>query len=564
MVAVRPVDPRLLRQARSARVFLALTVVMGFATAILVVAQALLLSRCVVGVFQRGTSLSDLKPQIALLVLVFVSRACVAWLQEVVAQRASAGVKAGLRRDLLERATQLGPIWLSGQRRGELAVLLTRGLDALDGYFGKYLPQLVLAVIVPLTVLVVVASEDVGSAVIILLTLPLIPVFMVLIGWTTQRQQDRQWRTLELLSGYFLDLVAGLPTLKVFGRAKAQADNLRDVTTQYRKRTMSVLRVSFLSSLVLELLATISVALVAVFIGVRLVAGDLSLSVGLFVLIIAPEAYLPLRQVGLHFHASQEGLSAAQRAFEILQTEPAADGSGSAVPDLRTTTVRFDAVDAAYPARDADALRGFSLEIAPGEVVALVGPSGAGKSTVLQLLVGLLAPTAGQVELVTGQQVLPLQSIARDAWRAQLAYVPQAPAFISASVADNVRLVAPLASDAQVQRALELAGAWDFVAALPEGMTTQLGDRGAGLSAGQRQRLALARAFVRDASFILLDEPTAGLDGRTEEQIIDAVRALAVGRTVLLVAHRPALVALADRVVRVDPLPADLQAAAAR
>ena len=486
------------------------------------------------------------------LVVVFAGRSAVVWAQDVAAQRASAEVKAQLRSDLVKHAAGLGPVWLSGQRRGELTVLVTRGLDALDGYFSKYLPQLVLAAIVPVVVLAVVAREDVASAVIILVTLPLIPVFMVLIGWSTQRQQDRQWATLELLSGYFLDLVAGLPTLKVFGRARVQALNLRRVTGEYRKRTMTVLRVTFLSSFALELLATISVALVAVFIGVRLVAGELTLSTGLFVLVIAPEAYLPLRQVGLHFHASQEGLTAAQRAFEILDQPLPPNGAVTDVPDLRTTSIRFDAVDARYPARDTLALSGFSLLIEPGEVVALVGPSGAGKSTLLQLLLGLLTPSAGTIDLVGDGTTTSLASISSVAWRDQIAYVPQSPAFVSGSVADNVRLVAPFASDAQVRQALHRSGAWDFVASLPDGQQTRLGDRGAGLSSGQRQRLALARAFVRDARLVVLDEPTAGLDGGTEQRVVETVRRLAAGRTVVLVAHRPALVALADRVVRLD------------
>ena len=554
MDVVRPVDPRLLREASTARRPLLLTVGLGAVTALLVVAQAWLLARVVVDVFQRGESVDQVSSLLVGLLVVFAVRAFVVWAQEVAAQRASAEVKAQLRIEIVEQATELGPVWLSGQRRGELTVLVTRGLDALDGYFAKYLPQLVLAAIVPAVVLLVVATQDVASAVIILVTLPLIPLFMVLIGWTTQRQQDRQWATLELLSGYFLDLVSGLPTLKVFGRAKAQAENLRHVTDQYRKRTMSVLRVTFLSSFALELLSTISVALVAVFIGVRLISGELTLATGLFVLIIAPEAYLPLRQVGLHFHASQEGLSAAQRAFEILDVPRPPDGAVTEGPDLRVTSIRFDGVGARYPARDAEALHDFSMIINPGEVVALVGPSGAGKSTVLQLLLGLLEPDGGRIDLVADGRTWPLSSVARTTWRRTVAYVPQAPAFVTGTIADNVRLVAPEASDRDVERALVQAGAWDFVAALPDGPDTMLGDRGSGLSAGQRQRLALARAFVRDTQLVVLDEPTAGLDGGTEQQVIDSVRRLANGRTVVLVAHRPALLALADRVVRLDPV----------
>jgi ATP-binding cassette subfamily C protein CydCD len=376
----------------------------------------------------------------------------------------------------------------------------------------------------------------------------------VLIGWTTQRQQDRQWSALELLSGYFLDLVSGLPTLKVFGRAQAQADNLRRITGEYRRRTMTVLRVTFLSSFALELIATISVALVAVFIGVRLVSGELDLATGLFVLVIAPEAYLPLRQVGLHFHASQEGVAAATRAFDLLDEPLAADGDVTKCPDLRAATITFVDVTARYPARALDAVRDLTLSIRPGETLALVGPSGAGKSTVLQLLLRLLEPSAGRITVATPDASVGLRDLTAAAWRDQIAYVPQAPGFVAGTIADNVRLVAPEASDAQVQQALRDAGAWDFVSVLADGIHHELADRGAGLSAGQRQRVALARAFVLDAPLVVLDEPTAALDAESEQRVVDAVTRLAEHRTVVLVAHRPALAAIADRVVAVSPV----------
>ncbi|MFZ0324496.1 MAG: thiol reductant ABC exporter subunit CydD [Actinomycetes bacterium] len=568
---MRPLDPRLMRYARSTRAYLMATITLGVATALLVITQAWLLATAVNDVFRRGQSLSDVTPLLVGLGVVAVTRSVVAWGQESAANRSSAAVKQQLRSRLLAHVVDLGPGWLRGQRSGEITVLATRGLDGLDGYFSRYLPQLVLACIVPVAIVLVVLGQDWLSALIIVVTLPLIPVFMVLIGWTTQRQQNKQWRTLELLSGHFLDVVAGLPTLKVFGRAKAQAQSIRAVSDEYRRTTMTVLRISFVSSLVLELLASISVALVAVEIGVRLVEGTLTFFVGLYVLVLAPEAYLPLRLVGQHFHASQEGLTAAGRVFEVLETVPGAQGDRLA-PDLRRTTVRFSEVAVRYPDRDEPAVDEATFEVAPGEVVALVGPSGCGKSTLVDVVLQFVGATSGTVWLDGGtssvtlddgtSSVVDLRDVDPQSWRAQVAWLPQRPVFVAGSVADNVRVVSPCATDDEVLEALRSAGA-GFVDDLDSGIDTVLGDAGSGLSAGQRQRIALARVFVRQAPFVVLDEPTAGLDGETEQTVIDAVRRLAQGRTVLLVAHRPALVELADRVVTVGVASPPVTSAAA-
>ncbi|GHH57129.1 ABC transporter [Streptomyces umbrinus] len=512
----------------------------------LVIAQAMLIAEVVVGAFQHELSVAELRTPLLLLAAVAVGRACVSWLTELAAHRASAAVKSELRRRLLERAGALGPGWLSGQRTGSLVALATRGVDALDDYFSRYLPQLGLAVVVPVAVLARIVTEDWVSAAIIVGTLPLIPIFMMLIGWVTQSQMDRQWRLLSRLSGHFLDVVAGLPTLKVFGRAKAQADSIRRITGDYRQATMRTLRIAFISSFALELLATISVALVAVTIGMRLVHGEMSLYDGLVVLILAPEAYLPLRQVGAQYHAAAEGLSAAEEIFEVLETPEPTSGTGAVPP---SGGVRFEGVTVRYPGRSSDAVSDVSFVVAPGETVALVGPSGVGKSTLLNVLLGFVEPTSGRV-LVGGAD---LTETSLEEWRSQVAWVPQRPHLYAGSVAENVRLARPDADDSAVRRALSDAGALEFVDALPEGVRTVLGEEGAGLSAGQRQRLALARAFLADRPVLLLDEPTASLDGATEAEVVEAVRRLAVGRTVLLVVHRPALLDVADRVVRLEP-----------
>ncbi|MEU3931256.1 thiol reductant ABC exporter subunit CydD [Streptomyces sp. NPDC029044] len=538
---MKPIDPRLLRHARATRVFLAAVVALGAIGAGLVIAQAMLIAEVVVGAFQHRMALSELGTPLMLLAAVAVGRALVGWLTELAAHRASAAVKSELRGRLLERSAELGPGWLSGQRTGSLVALATRGVDALDDYFSRYLPQLGLAVVVPVAVLARIVTEDWVSAAIIVGTLPLIPVFMVLIGWATQSRMDRQWQLLSRLSGHFLDVVAGLPTLKVFGRAKAQAESIRRITGEYRRATMRTLRIAFISSFALELLATISVALVAVTIGMRLVHGEMDLYIGLVILVLAPEAYLPLRQVGAQYHAAAEGLAAAEEIFEVLETPVPASGS-AAVPE---GALSFEGVTVRYPGRSVDAVSDVTFSVEPGETVALVGPSGAGKSTLLSVLLGFVRPDEGRVRAGG----VDLAGADLEAWRTRIAWVPQRPHLYAGTIAENVRLARPDAGDDAVRQALRDAGALEFVDALPEGVDTVLGEDGTGLSAGQRQRLALARAFLADRPVLLLDEPTAALDGATEAEVVAAVRRLAAGRTVLLVVHRPALLDVADRVV---------------
>ncbi|MGC5622424.1 thiol reductant ABC exporter subunit CydD [Streptomyces albidoflavus] len=541
---MKPIDPRLLRYARATRFFLAAVVVLGALGAGLVIAQAMLLAELIVSSFEQRFDTGDLTTPLLLLVAVALGRALVSWLTELAAHRASAAVTSELRMRLVERAGQLGPGWLGDRRTGSLIALATRGVDALDDYFARYLPQLGLAVVVPFAVLARIVTEDWVSAAIIVVTLPLIPLFMALIGWATQSRMDRQWGLLSRLSGHFLDVVAGLPTLKIFGRAKAQAESIRRITHDYRRATLRTLRIAFLSSFALELLATLSVALVAVTIGMRLVHGDMDLYTGLVILVLAPEAYLPLRQVGAQYHAAAEGLAAAEEVFAVLETP--VPHTGTQAPPAGA--LAFEGVTVRYPGRDAPAVREATFTVEPGETVALVGPSGCGKTTLLQAALGFVAPAEGRVT-VGGTD---LAEVDREQWHQRIAWVPQRPQLFAGTVAENVRLARPDASEAEVARALEQAGAREFVAGLPAGAETELGEDGAGLSAGQRQRVALARAFLADRPVLLLDEPTASLDGASEEAVVEAVRRLAVGRTVLLVVHRPALLAVADRVVRLD------------
>lgn len=544
---MKPLDGRLLRYARTTRRYLAACVILGLAVAGLLIAQATLLADMINGAFLDGRTFSDLETPMILLGAVAVGRAVVAWMQQVTAYRSSAAVKAQLRSRLLDHTLCLGPGWLSRERSGELATLATQGAEALDSYFSRYLPQLVLACLVPAAVLIWVLKADLVAGVTIALTLPLIPIFMLLVGRVAQRKMDRQWGMLSVLAGHFLDVVAGLPTLKAFGRAAAQTQTINTVTGDYARATTSTLRVSFLSALVLELLSSLAVALVAVAVGLRLLAGEVNLSTALLVLILTPEAYWPLRQLGVHYHASVEGITAAQRIFEVLETPTPKVSHGIDLPDTASSAVRVEQVTVTYPGRAEPALQRVSLDLSPGEVVALVGPSGCGKSTLAALLVGFIRPDRGRV--LVGERDLTELDI--DAWRRQVAYLPQKPRLFAGTIADNVRLGARQSSDDAVRRALQAAGA-DFVERLPAGIDTLLDGHGLGLSTGQRQRIALARALLRNAPLMVLDEPTTGLDVDSEATVLGAMRRLIAGRTVLLITHRPALLAIADRVVRLD------------
>ncbi len=537
-------DPRLLHYARSTRRFVALSVAVGGATALLVVAQAWLIATVVNAAYFHHGSLTSLRDPLGVLLVVIIGRAVLAWATERAAHRASASAKSELRLAAAEHIAALGPTGQEQRDHGQLTVLVTTGIDALDGYFSRYLPQLFLAVIVPVTIIAVVAGTDWISAVLIAVTIPLIPIFMGLVGLTTRDRTAARMRSLQRLAGHFLDVVAGLPTLKVFGRAKAQARAIAEVTGRYRTTTLATLKLTFLSSLILELLATVSVALVAVAVGLRLLDGNMSFHAALFVLVLAPEAYLPLRALGANFHASADGLQAAESVFELLEVPT--DHRRSGPVRARNDSIRINALEVTYPGRRIPALSGAGLVVEPGETVALVGPSGCGKSTLLNVILGLRGPSAGQV-LLGG---VDLCDIDLEDWRARIGWVPQRPHLFARSVADNVRLGRPDATDWEVSTALEAAGLTTVVERLPHGVDTLLGDGGTGLSAGERQRVALARAFVRDASLLLLDEPTASLDAETEADVLEAVARLTRGRTALVVAHRPALAALADRVVR--------------
>ena len=544
---MRAIDPRLIHHARPVRVLLASDAALGVIAALLALGQAVLIANVAARAF-TGASLADVGGALALLAAVVVARAGTTWGFEVAGRRAATSVLSQLRLDLVRRRLRDRPAALDGVESAEVATVAVGGLDALETAYARYLPQMVLAVVVPIAVLALAAVIDPVSAGVMLLTLPLVPVFMWLVGRYTERRAHERRRALARLATHFLDVVRGLPTLRAFNRGPAQVEQIERVADEYRRATMGTLRVAFLSGTVLELAATLGIALVAVTVGVRLVEGSVGFEAGLTVLVLAPELYLPLRNLAAQYHASADGLAVATRLLDLLEEGPAAARGDARPPRPSVAPVRLENVSFAYPARDGLVLEGVDVEVAPGETVALVGPTGSGKTTIAALLLRLAEPTSGR--LLAGK--VDLSDCDPAAWREQIAWVPQRPTLFRGTVADNIRLGRPSADDDETRRAAALAGADAFVLDLPDGYETVVGDGGRPLSAGQVQRLALARAFLRDAPLVILDEPTANLDPVSAELVGEAVERLRGGRSVLLIVHRPELARRADRIVALD------------
>jgi ATP-binding cassette subfamily C protein CydD len=537
--------------ARSPVRDLAPAVACGVLAGAVVVAQAALLSRVVDQAFLGRAPLASLAPWLAALVALAAARAGLLWLQEDLAQSTSGRVRLEVRDRLVRRVLALGPRYATGERAGELANTLAGGVEALDAYVAQYLPQAALAALVPGVVLATVLWADPLSALVLALTYPLVPLFMWLIGSAAEARTRRQWQLVSRLAARFQDALAGLATLKAFGRVEDELRVIERVNERHRAATMEVLRLAFVSALVLEALATLGTAVVAVEVGLRLLYARLAFGEALFVLVLAPEFYRPLRALGAAFHAGMAGREAALRMAEIHEAGGplAAPGLPDAIrrgpgPRGAPPRVSFDSVAFCYEPGRGRALDGFTLEIPSGETLALVGPTGAGKTTAAQLLLRFLEPTAGRI-VVDGA---PLAERTPEEWRRHVAWVPQQPRLFHASLRDNLLLARAEASAAELDRALSLAGLEALVRDLPRGLDTPVGEGGERLSGGEAQRVAVARAFLKDAPLLVLDEPTAQLDLATEALVLGAVQRLRQGRTVLLVAHRLTTVAAAERV----------------
>ena len=543
---VNPAITKTLKQwQRHAGVWLNIAVALGFTAGLALIAQAWLLAQTLNAVLFKQASLSEVWPWLGGLLLLFLLRAALLWLSEQVAFQAATQVKLAVRQQLYAKVQRLGAAWLTNERSGDVVNSLSDGVEALEAYYARYTPAMLLMALVPLSILAVVFYFDVWSGLIMLLTAPLIPFFMILIGKGTEKRNQQQWRQLARMSAHFLDVIQGLTTLKLFNASQRETHVIAEVSEQYRQSTMSVLRVAFLSSFALEFLSTVSIALVAVFIGFRLFWGEMNFLSGFFVLLLTPEFYLPLRNMGTQYHARLQAIGAAERMVEILETpetETPPEESLQALPAL--FPLQFKQVEVVYN-DGRQALNGFDLTIKAGQTIALIGASGAGKTTVLNLLLGFIQPTQGQILL--GETDLATVPLAH--WRKQIAWLPQQAHLFPGSVADNIRLGNAQSSLAAVQQAAQQAYAHDFIQALPHGYDTLIGEGGQGLSGGQIQRIALARVFLKDAPLVILDEATAHLDQQSEQWIQQAIQTLAQTRTVIMIAHRLHTIEQADLIV---------------
>ncbi|MBN8775681.1 thiol reductant ABC exporter subunit CydD [Thiomonas arsenitoxydans] len=534
----------------------------------LIIVQAWLLARVVSAVIIRHQHLAEVWGYLAAMLPIFALRFALMRASENVAFEAAAQVRRDLRGRLYEHLQALGPLWLTRQSSGDIANTIVTGIDALEAYYARYLPNMSLTALVPLSILVFVLPQDWVSGLVLLLTAPLIPIFMILIGKGTETLNQQQWQLLSRMSARFLDSLQGLTTLKLFGVSRHEAEVVAALTEEYRIGTMKVLRVAFLSSVALEFMSTISIAMVAVFIGFRLFYGEMQFFNGFFVLLLAPEFYLPLRNMGTFYHARMEAIGAAQNLLKLLDTPipPHAQATGGTqkLDAGQEVRIRFEAVTVRHAADLPPALDAVSFAALPRGLTALVGASGAGKSTALHALMALVQPEAGRI-LVNDT---PLTALDATDWLRHVAWVPQRPHVFEGTVRDNIALGQSDPPQDEVERAARAAQAHDFIAALPQGYDTPLGERGLGLSGGQVQRLALARALLKPAKLVLLDEATAQLDAQTQAQVGEAILALAKERCVILAAHRLSTVLQADHVVVLEAgrvieqgAPADLLAA---
>jgi len=546
---------RLLSLTRDSRTALILTILSGFLAGLLTIGQAYLLSNTVGEVLLQGRTLPQVAGWLQLILMIIAGRAFLTWVNEVSANIVAVRIKSDLRERLFKHILDLGPAYTRGQRTGELTTAAVEGIEALDAYYSQYLPQLVITALIPISILIVVFPIDLLSAVVMLVTAPLIPFFMIMIGKGAEIVTKRQYQTLSRLSAHFLDSLQGLTTLKLFGQARAHTKNIENVSNQFRDTTLGVLRITFLSALALELLATLSTAVIAVEIGFRLLYARMVFHEAFFILVLAPEFYLPLRNLGARFHAGMSGTTAAKRIYEILDTPLPAlkvESHRSQVDDHGPSTfdLKLESVSYTYPNETAPALENINLQISAGQHIALVGASGAGKSTLVNLLLGFVQPSSGRITINHDSPIVAEHPLGTNyELRESIAWVPQRPYLFHDTLAANIRLGKPQATHEEMVEAASAAHLHEFIQTLPEKYETVIGEGGARLSGGQAQRLALARAFLKDSPILILDEPTSSLDPGTESLLEESTRHLMQGRTVITIAHRLNTIFKADNIV---------------
>jgi ATP-binding cassette subfamily C protein CydD len=544
----------LFKRARTARRWVILAVGLGLGSGILLIAQARLLASIVHGAFMDNLPPKILWPYFVALFGVVIVRAVMGWGREVSGFQAGAKVREEVRMSLMEHVFTLGPAYTSRQKTGALASTAMEQVEGLNDFYGFYLPQLALGVMIPVAILACVFPLSWVAGVLLLVTAPLIPLFMILVGMGAESISQRHFQALARISAHFLDVLQGIATLKLFDRSRGEEKNVAEVSRDYRQRTMSVLRIAFLSSAVLEFFSSIAIALVAVYLAMSYLGyiqfGDygkpLTLAGGLFILLLAPDFYLPLRELGTHYHARAEAIGAAEEILKILLT-PSPDISEKSITLDAPGPINIHCLDLylAYEEGKRPALRGVSFQLKYGDKVALVGASGAGKTTILNVLLGFLHPDQGSVMV----NETPLAHLPPESWRQHLGWIGQNPILFHGTIRDNIRLGRPQASDDELEQAARSARVLDFALHLPQGLDTLVAEQGLGLSRGQAQRVALARAFLKDAPILLLDEPTSGLDSENERLVMSALEKLSSGRTVLMLTHRLANIEKADRIM---------------
>ena len=544
----------LLKRASAARTWILLSVALGLSSGLLLVVQARFLARIVHGAFIEGRGTDMLGPLFAILAGVIILRSILGWARETAGFSAGARIRQEIRTELLAHIVSLGPGYTSRQSSGALASTALEHVEGLHDFYAFYLPQLALAVMIPAAIVAFVFPYSWAAGGLLLATAPLIPLFMILVGMGAESISQRHFQALSRMSAYFLDVLQGISTLKLFNRSKGAEEIIAGVSNNYRLQTMRVLRVAFLSSAVLEFFSSISIALVAVYLAMSylgyfsfgLYGKSLNLAGGLFILLLAPDFYLPLRELGTHYHARAEAVGAAEEILKIVSVSRLETLNGTIEWAKKDPLhIQFEDVHLAFDGGKRPALQGVSFELREGEQVALVGASGAGKTTTLNLLLGFLRPDSGQIK-VNG---MPLVDMTPDSWRRQIAWIGQHPVLFQGTIKENILLGRPEASAMQIEQAAGNARVLDFAMHLPEGLDTPVGEQGFGLSRGQAQRVALARTFLKDAPLLLLDEPTAGLDTENEALVINSLETLSRGRTLLVLTHRLTNIRQASRIM---------------